>query len=331
MSRDVSTDVLILGAGPAGCAAAISARQRGLRVLMLEARPRPGIVPGETLHPGVEPLLARLGMRDAVLAAGFHRHRGIWTAWDGPRRFIAYGADDDGPWRGFQADRARLHAILIDAAQAAGATLLRPVAPTGILRSGQAVAGVRTADKAINATDVLDATGHHAWLARALNLAPTYFSPPLRLRFGWRDAAADDDPEEPAIDARPAGWDWRAPLGSGRVAWVTLRANATSQAATSFRWRLYEDCAGPGYMLLGDAGALLDPASSHGVLRALMSGMLAAHLIAVRQQGLLAADAATDNYRRWVHEQFSNDVAALRALYARHPDPPTRLALCGAT
>jgi hypothetical protein len=59
-----------------------------------------------------------------------------------------------------------------------------------------------------------------------------------------------------------------------------------------------------------------------------MSGMLAAHLIAARQRGLLATDAAAESYRGWVHEQFSNDVAALRALYARHPDPPTRLALC---
>ena len=53
-------DLLIIGAGPAGCAAAISARRRGLTVMMLEASAQPRRVPGETLHPGIEPLFARL-------------------------------------------------------------------------------------------------------------------------------------------------------------------------------------------------------------------------------------------------------------------------------
>src|ERR1700745_1665220 len=35
--------------------------------------------------------------------------------------------------------------------------------------------------------------------------------------------------------------------------------------------------AGPGYFLAGDAASIVDPLSSHGVLKALISGMKAAH------------------------------------------------------
>ena len=54
-------DILILGSGPAGCAAAITARRAGLTVLVVEAAARRKSEPGETLHPGIEPIFERLG------------------------------------------------------------------------------------------------------------------------------------------------------------------------------------------------------------------------------------------------------------------------------
>ncbi len=57
-------DIIVLGAGPAGCAASIRARQAGLRVIMFDAKALPNVSPGETLHPGVEPLLKQLDVFD---------------------------------------------------------------------------------------------------------------------------------------------------------------------------------------------------------------------------------------------------------------------------
>src|SRR5438067_2531358 len=100
MSSQMETDILILGAGPAGCAAAIRARRAGLRVILIERLPRPKISPGETLHPGIEPILVQLGVRKVIMAEDFHRHSGIWVEWDGPRRFQPYGYDEQGEWLG---------------------------------------------------------------------------------------------------------------------------------------------------------------------------------------------------------------------------------------
>lgn len=76
-------DVVIVGGGPAGSAAAIACAGTGLNVVLVERAAFPREAPGETLHPGVESLLERLGVAGAVRAAGFLRHEGTWVRWGG--------------------------------------------------------------------------------------------------------------------------------------------------------------------------------------------------------------------------------------------------------
>src|SRR5262249_45772538 len=133
MGGDSNCDIAIIGAGPAGCAAAISAQQAGLSTILLEAQKTPGRTPGETLHPAIEPIFRQLGVWDEILRAGFHRHKGIWKIINGRTSFVPYGADSNGPWLGLQADRRMLHRILQDAAIRFGARIIRPARPTDVL------------------------------------------------------------------------------------------------------------------------------------------------------------------------------------------------------
>jgi flavin-dependent dehydrogenase len=314
-------DLLVLGAGPAGCAAAIQARRAGLDVLIVDAEERSRPAPGETLHPGIEAIFAALGIRDAVVAAGFHRHRGVWIEWDHPRRFEPYGEDASGPWLGFQADRQRLQAILLDAAVALGAQLKRPAAPDALIVEDAVVCGIVADGRELRARWTADATGRRGWVAAELALARTCCSPRLQARFGWRNDRIDTD-GQPSIAADASGWNWQAPLGNGRTAWVLLTVHdperhSSAPVGTDVSWRIHRACAGDGYFLLGDAAATLDPASSHGVLRALMSGMLCAHLVAASSR-LLPADVI-DGYTSWMQGQFEQDIRVLRTLYRRHP------------
>src|SRR5271156_2797078 len=98
--RPVDADVVVVGGGPAGRAAAAACAAGGLSVVMRE-RERPGRDrPGETLHPGIEPLLQQLGIADRLADAIGARHPGIWIEWGGPRRFEAFGGDARGTWTG---------------------------------------------------------------------------------------------------------------------------------------------------------------------------------------------------------------------------------------
>ena len=82
--------------------------------------------PGETLHPGVEPLFDELGIKEDIQAAKFIRHKGIWTRWNSVKQddknnnnwnLITFGEDEKGPWLGYQDWRATLDSIPLKRAQ----------------------------------------------------------------------------------------------------------------------------------------------------------------------------------------------------------------------
>ena len=100
------TDVLILGGGPAGSAAAITAANAGLRVTLIEREEFPRSVPGESVHPGIQPLLKQLGVETSVLKADFLRFPGHIVRRNGIEQFIPFGEDEQGQWLGFQLWRA---------------------------------------------------------------------------------------------------------------------------------------------------------------------------------------------------------------------------------
>jgi flavin-dependent dehydrogenase len=84
--------------------------------------------------------------------------------------------------------------------------------------------------------------------------------------------------------------------------------------------------AGLGYFVAGDAAVVLDPAASHGVLRAIMSGMMAARSAARMRQDPTSEGAIAQQYDHWLRSWFVADADRLRALYRNHPNPPSWLA-----
>jgi flavin-dependent dehydrogenase len=78
--------------------------------------------------------------------------------------------------------------------------------------------------------------------------------------------------------------------------------------------------AGPGWFMVGDAAATLDPTSSRGVLKAIMSGMAAGHLIAAILDGRTPAEATAAAYHEWLVAWFSTDAANLAKFYRKLRD-----------
>ena len=132
----LDADVVVVGGGPAGTAAAIACATRGLRVVLCERAPSGRDRPGETLHPGIEPLFAQLGIADRLSPIIGARHTGIWIEWGGPRRFEPFGADAAGPWQGIQVWRADLDRLLLTRAQELGVGVRQPLAVTGLTQTG---------------------------------------------------------------------------------------------------------------------------------------------------------------------------------------------------
>ena len=103
---------------------------------------------GESLHPGAEAIFRTLGMIDRVDAAGFLRHRGHWTenVRTDARTFVPFGRDAGGDWRGYQAWRPTLDAMLQQRAEEAGVDVRRGVSAGDVRRHrGRRVTGIDTA------------------------------------------------------------------------------------------------------------------------------------------------------------------------------------------
>ena len=334
-------DVVIVGGGPAGLAAAAAAGLAGLRTVLLERRPSPVDVPGETLHPGLEPALASIGAAWALHAASPLRHLGIWVDWggDGPR-FVPYGEDRHGPWRGFQAHRRTLQALLLHHARACGVEVRQGWRALDPLVEAGRVTGVLTEQGPVAARVVIDASGGRHWLARRLGLGLRQLSPRLIAAYGYCEGAPAPGARPAGITAAGCGWSWTARVDDERWAWVALplgptrerpdrpaalarltRASPTRGADVS--WRALEAPGGRGYFACGDAAAVLDPASSHGVLRAVASGVRAARLARAVITGRLGETDAHAIYADALERQVAADRAGLSELYARlTPRPP---------
>ncbi|MCX5516419.1 FAD-dependent oxidoreductase [Kaistia algarum] len=329
--RQVDADIVVVGGGPAGCAAAIACAARGLRVILCEREPGQRDRPGETLHPGIEPLLAQLGLAERLKDVVGARHNGIWIEWGGPRRFEAFGGDESGPWYGLQVWRADFDALLLDRAREVGVVVYGNCAATGILKDDRGVVGITTAAGPISSRIVIDATGPTRWLGRVLEIAAAVRSPQLIARYGYREGSCPARDAAPLLVGNASGWTWSARVRPNTYQWTSIRfgeraigevpdelrglAPLGPERGADVTWRLAERAAGAGWFLVGDAAATLDPTSSHGVLKALLSGMTAGHLIAASLSGKAPASETASAYHQWVAAMFVKDAERLSEFY----------------
>ena len=221
-SPSPDVDIVIVGGGPAGSAAALWGARQGLRVVLLERELFPRHRPGETLPPGVEPLFAQLGVADAIAAAAFTRHLGTWVSWSGPRRFDPFGHDHRGPWHGFQARREQLDQILLGAVTGPSAVVRQPCRALHPLRHRDKVVGVATSEGPLFARWVIDASGGTHWLTRRLGIPLQFASPRLIAHYGYVTGDCPERDDAPEIAADETGWSWSACIAPGFYHWTRL-------------------------------------------------------------------------------------------------------------
>lgn len=332
-------DVIVIGGGPGGAAAAIACAQANRHVLLLEKQPFPRPHPGETLHPGIEPLLKQLGVFAPITSAGFLRHRGTWVQWEEDLQFVPFGEDKSGVWHGFQAWRADFDAIFLERAKAIGVEVLQPCRASRVIAHQGRAIGVATSQGCFKGAIVIDAAGSHHWLAKQLGLTVQPYSPLLIAHYGYAQGSCPLRDEAPAIVADERGWTWTAKVSADHYQWTRLSLHpdprskdwlppefselkpvGRSQVA-DVTWRKVDSAAGPGYFLIGDAASVVDPASSHGVLKAIMSGIMAGYLIGLIFEDPDREHQAAQEYCRWIQGRFFNDIKKLKQLYARWESP----------
>ena len=223
-----TTDVLIVGAGPAGAVAAGFLRQRGRRVLVLECEQFPRFSIGESLLPQSMEYIEAAGMLQDVVEAGFQFKNGAAFAWgDKYTDFDFRDKFSEGWGTTYQVQRATFDKVLADAAARQGAEIRYRHEVTAIdLDGDRPRVTARDADGnviEVEARFVLDASGFGRTLPRLLQLeTPSNFP----VRGAIFTHIADRIPQDGPFDRqkirvtvhpkRPDVWFWTIPFSDGR-------------------------------------------------------------------------------------------------------------------
>lgn len=172
-----TTDVAIVGGGPAGSAAAIVLAKAGLRVTVLERERFPRFHVGESLLPLQGAVLDRLGVAPKLAQADFVPKFGArFLANDGSvAGQIDFGDLLAPPYNfAYQVERSRFDQILLESAREQGATVLEQhavvEAELGLTSSRLRLRGPGGEEAWLACRFVIDASGQSSFLAKKLGL-----------------------------------------------------------------------------------------------------------------------------------------------------------------
>lgn len=300
------TEVIVVGAGPAGSIAALLLARAGVNVRLLDRASFPrNKLCGDTLNPGALSILQRLGIADAA-RHGSLAIPGMTVTGPGGASVTANYPDD---LCGIALTRRELDYRLLEAATSAGATFEPGVSVRAPLftAGGLRVGGVRAADGgaeyALPASIVIAADGRHSRLAFSLGLSG-FASTPKRWAFGAYFTGVDDMTAYGEMHIRPDGYIGIAPLPGDIInvcvvrelkAGATLASAIAADPALKPRFARARQLSTvtalgplaieshgvgcPGLVIAGDAAGFIDPMTGDGLRFALRGGELAAEAV----------------------------------------------------
>jgi flavin-dependent dehydrogenase len=339
--------IVILGAGPAGCAAARLLASWGHDVVVLGRRGSGERSLGESLPPSCVALLNRIGIAD-LDAGGFLRSTGNTVRWGGAQQRVEPFAAGQ---HGYQVERAAFDAFLAREAAGAGADVRLGANVTGVAMRAGAIVAYEQDGKAseLRADWVLDCTGRASIIARDGWRRPEPASRTTAIVGVWEsDAWPNAEPSHTIVESSEDGWAWSVPV-SARRRYVTLMVDPTldrvasrdglqqayleqlrgtrglaplvegaslvasvfARDASPYTARSFAE---PGVLLVGDAGSFVDPLSSFGIKKALASAWLGSVVVHSILTDATIRDAALglfDARERAMYDALRRSAAAL--------------------
>lgn len=228
--KKISTQVVIIGAGPSGSIAASLLHKKGIDVRVIEKSLFPRFSIGESLLPACMEVIEQAGMSEAVVNANFQfkdgaafRKNGVYTAFNFEDKFSA------GPGTTFQVQRGTFDKVLADSAEAQGVNIDYQHELMDInFAEDRSILDVQVQDGEryqIEAQYVLDGSGFGRVLPKVLNLEEPSSLPPRKAIFthihdhiSEVESDLEYDRNKILISVHPTNpdvWYWLIPFSNG--------------------------------------------------------------------------------------------------------------------
>ncbi|WP_342245796.1 flavin-dependent monooxygenase QhpG [Pseudomonas sp. OTU5201] len=322
------TEIVVLGAGPAGAAVALGLRRLGYSVRVVSEWRRFAAVEGVSQR-----------VLDGLRQAGLDRALACAAA-PSPRR-VQWNGDGQSINQECLLDRPQFDAAIREDLRAVGIEVLESrvlkVEGTG---NGHLI-HIEPGEP-LRADFLVEARGRQAPLAGGRLRGPETLS----LLNQWQDV-----PDQPAsaVESLPDGWAWMARLTDGRCYWqITLDARdlppkeqlpdycahrrsesalvrelfgaqalqPASLHARSSTAILFHEASGPNWLRVGDAAMAVDPLSGNGIFQSLSSALQAPAVINTLIQRPECAELARRFHHRRVEHLFLRFARTGRDFYA---------------
>jgi len=308
-----STDVLIIGGGPAGSTFATLMQKNGRDVTLLEKDRHPRFHIGESLLPMNMPILERLGVLDTIEAIGVPKLGADFTLGNsgtGEQTFYFRDALGDSPPQAFEVRRSEFDHALFQHARESGAHLVEGMRVTGVTPRVDGTHDVVAVDEQGESHQwhtrfLVDASGRDTFLSNSNGWKtrhPRHASAAVFGHFRGVARRPGEDQGNISLYWFEHGWIWMIPLrddimsigavcrpeylktrqgslddflartldgiAETRERMLHATAELPAQATGNYSY-LSKRMSGPGFLMIGDAYAFIDPVFSSGVYLAM--------------------------------------------------------------
>src|SRR4051812_48188252 len=184
----LSTDVLVIGAGPAGTVAASIVNKAGYKVRIVEKMKFPRFVIGESLLPRCMEALQEAGFLDALKEKNFQEKGGAKFVKNGKTCDYQFADQFTKGWQWtWQGPRADFDKTLADTVQEMGVPIDYETTVTGIEFHGSdsttTVVDRNGCESQINARFIIDGSGYGRVIPRLFNMDKPSNLPPRKALF----------------------------------------------------------------------------------------------------------------------------------------------------